>query len=255
MGPLSAVVAATLCGLAIWAYPGRGAGSAESRATRSVLPPREGVSHRRRVTDVLDGWLPWRTQSRRAAQEGELLALVEGLGAGLAAGLTPADALTTAVGLRGGGAGLPPAVERALPSLERCARTGEGLGTAWAEVARRSGSRELLLLARAWSLSERSGASLAAAATTTARLVRADRDRRAQAATAVAGARTTMAILTLLPLGGPFLAAAMGLDLGRLYGSSPIVWAALAAGVVLVLVGRWWVARLVASALSGPVLR
>ena len=63
-----------------------------------------------------------------------------------------------------------------------------------------------------------------------------------------------MTILTILPVGGPLLAAAMGLDLGRLYLSSPLVWGCLAAGLALVLVGRLWVARLVAHAMHGPML-
>lgn len=99
-----------------------------------------------------------------------------------------------------------------------------------------------------------SGAPLAAAAQTAARLLREDRDRRRSTAGAVAGARTTMTILTILPLGGPPLAMIMGLDLGRLYLSSPAVWACLVLGAVLVLLGRFWVERLVVAATRGPEL-
>ena len=63
-----------------------------------------------------------------------------------------------------------------------------------------------------------------------------------------------MNVLTALPLGGPFLALALGVDPSELYGSSPLTGGCLAAGGVLVLAGRSWVARMVRGVTRGPVL-
>ena len=180
------------------------------------------------------------------------------VGAALSAGLAPADALVAVAESRsatvGRGRDATP-IDEALPTLVLRAHTGEHLSPAWRDFAESTGSPVVLLLARAWGLSEASGAPLAAAAQTAAGLLREDRDRRRSTAGAVAGARTTMTILTLLPLGGPPLAMVMGLDLGRLYLSSPMVWACLLIGATLVVVGRVWVARLVVAATRGPELK
>ncbi|MDO5712659.1 MAG: hypothetical protein Q4P32_13110, partial [Micrococcales bacterium] len=207
----------------------------------------------------------WRTalarqKAARAAggREDDVLRLIEAVGAALSAGLAPADALVAVAESRsatvGRGRDATP-IDEALPTLVLRAHTGEHLSPAWRDFAESTGSPEVLLLARAWGLSEASGAPLAAAAQTAAGLLREDRDRRRSTAGAVAGARTTMTILTLLPLGGPPLAMVMGLDLGRLYLSSPMVWACLLIGATLVVVGRVWVARLVVAATRGPELK
>lgn len=179
----------------------------------------------------------------------QLLPVVEALAGALRAGLPPGQALAlAAIDVSG------PFAE-VLRGVERRARLGEGLAVGWAQAAERLDNDELRVLARAWSLSEETGTPLADAAVTTAAVLREEREQRGRTRSAVAGARTTMTILTLLPLGGPVLAAFMGLDMRRVYAESPVVWAALGAGIVLVLVGRWWVARLVSHTLAGPVLR
>lgn len=198
----------------------------------------------------------WRAARDADAREEDVLRLIEAVGAALSAGLTPADALVAVVESRSaaGGDERGTPIDEALPGLVLRARTGEHLAPAWRDLAEATGSPEVLLLARGWALSEASGAPLAAAAHTAARLLREDWDRRRATASAIAGARTTMTILTVLPLGGPLLAMIMGLDLGRLYLSSPMVWACLVAGAGLVVAGRLWVGRLVVAAARGPEL-
>lgn len=179
----------------------------------------------------------------------ELLLVVEALAGALRAGLPPAQALAlAATDVKG-------PLAAVLAAVGRRARLGEGLAVGWNEAAERLDNDELRVLARAWSLSEETGTPLADAASTTAAVLREEREQRGRTKSAVAGARTTMTILTVLPLGGPLLAWFMGLDMQAVYARSPLVWAALGAGLVLVLVGRWWVARLVAHTLAGPVLR
>lgn len=186
---------------------------------------------------------------RGADVDRELLLVVEALAGALRAGLPPGQALAlAATDVKG-------SLAAVLAGVERRARLGEGLAVGWSEAAERLDNDELRVLARAWSLSEETGTPLADAALTTAAVLREEREQRGRTRSAVAGAHTTMTILTVLPLGGPLLAWFMGLDMQAVYARSPVVWAALGAGLVLVLVGRWWVARLVAHTLAGPVLR
>ncbi|MGN6637106.1 MAG: type II secretion system F family protein, partial [Oryzihumus sp.] len=115
-------------------------------------------------------------------------------------------------------------------------------------------SRELGVLAAAWSLSEETGGPLADAVRTAGAVVRGSMAQRERMLAAVAGARSTMTILTALPIGGPLIALAVGLDPSRLYLGSPLNQLCLVMGVVLALAGRVWVRRLVAGAVRGPVL-
>ena len=105
----------------------------------------------------------------------------------------------------------------------------------------------LSALAAVWQVSAGSGAGLSDAAYRlgTAALQR-ERMRRDLAAQ-MAGTRTTARVLALLPV--------VGLLLGSGLGGSPVAWLfttplgllALAAGVMLEIVGIWWVRRLVTS--------
>lgn len=211
------------------------------RSGEPLLPPLTRA-------DLAAGLRTWREARRGTQIDRELLPIVEALAGALRAGLPPGQALALA------GADVSGSFGDVLKGIERRARLGEGLAAGWADAAQRLDSDELRVLARAWSLSEETGTPLADAASTTAAVLREEREQRARTKTAVAGARTTMTILTVLPLAGPVLAAFMGLDMAAVYAHSPVVWAALGGGVVLVLVGRWWVARLVAHTLAGPVL-
>lgn len=197
-----------------------------------------------------------RVQRWRAAREldDEIVHMVESIGAALTAGLGPADALVLVSDSRRTRGERRNALDAALPALVLRARTGESLAAGWRDLADEVGSAQVRLLARAWALSEASGAPLSTSATTAAELLRADRDRRRRADAAVAGAKATQQILTLLPLSAPLLAMLMGIDLIEAYTGNPLILACLGAGLLLVLAGRWWIGRMVAAVAKGPVL-
>jgi tight adherence protein B len=89
---------------------------------------------------------------------------------------------------------------------------------------------------------------------TTAGLLRARVRAERRTAGSVAGARATMNVLTALPLGGPLVALALGVGPRELYAGSAVTAVCLIAGGLLVLAGRWWVARMVGAVARGPVL-
>jgi tight adherence protein B len=187
-------------------------------------------------------------------ERADLLRVVEAVLPALEAGLTP-------------GAALGLAAEVAAPRGERSATSvlvgrlaglsaeGQPIGPFWAQAAAAAQSPELRLLAQAWSLTEDLGAPLAEAVRTTAGLLRARIETDRRTAGAVAGARATMNVLTALPLGGPLVALALGMGPRELYAGSAVTGLCLVAGGVLVLGGRWWVARMVRDVARGPVLR
>ncbi|HET7661731.1 MAG TPA: type II secretion system F family protein, partial [Oryzihumus sp.] len=184
-----------------------------------------------------------------------VLALVDAVAPALEAGLPPAAAFVLA-------ADSVAPVEEPRPGAAsawvRTAGRAVADGAPVSGVLRRGGgtlvSRELGVLAAAWSLSEETGGPLADAVRTAGSVVRGSMAQRERMLAAVAGARSTMNILTVLPLGGPLIALAVGLDPSRLYLGSALNQVCLVIGVVLALAGRAWVRRLVAGAVRGPVL-
>ena len=128
------------------------------------------------------------------------------------------------------------------------------LGPLWQEAAGAAGSAELLFLAQAWSLTEDMGAPLAQAVRTTARMVEARIAYERRLAAAVAGAKATVNVLTVLPVGGPVLALVVGIGPSELYAGSPLTQGSLALGLSLGAVGRWWVHRMVRAVACGPVV-
>lgn len=131
---------------------------------------------------------------------------------------------------------------------------GESVGQALWSIAADSESDGARLLAQAWLLSEETGAPLAATSDCAVRLLRSSRDRERAVGVAVAGARVTIRVLTVLPLTGPLLAVVLGVDPVQAYVLSPPVWACLALAAALVLCGRRWVARQVQAVAQGPLL-
>jgi tight adherence protein B len=194
------------------------------------------------------------SRRRRTSQDAaDLLAVVEAVLPALEAGLTPGAALALA-------ADVAPAGSRPRPTpllvsrLARLSAQGVPIGPAWAEAAGAAEGPELRLLAQAWSLTEDLGAPLAEAMRTTAGLLRARVRAERRTAGAVAGARATMNVLTALPFGGPLVAVALGVGPRELYAGSAVTAVCLVAGGLLVLGGRWWVARMVRAVARGPVL-
>lgn len=177
----------------------------------------------------------WRSRSVGAV---DVLPLLDGLRASLAAGLTPEESLNLAA------SSAEPAMAASLSPVIEAAREGSPLGGAWQRVARNEGHRDLASLARAWVISERLGCPLADAVATTASTSRARTALSQRLDSATAGARATCALLSALPLGGVGIALMLGIDPVTLYGS-PIALASALAGVCLLLAGRWLVNRMI----------
>jgi tight adherence protein B len=131
---------------------------------------------------------------------------------------------------------------------------GAALGPLWREAAESAGSAELLLLAHAWSLTEDMGAPLAQAVRTTSGLLEARVAHQRRLTGAVAGARATVSVLTVLPLGGPLLALVLGIGPAELYAGSRLTLCSLVLGLCLAAAGRCWVNRMVGSVARGPVM-
>jgi tight adherence protein B len=198
---------------------------------------------------------PWRISGRSAAglTAQDLLGLLEAIAPALEAGITPASALRSAADARSGSGGPDPLAELA-GTIAAAAADGVRLGPLWREAADSSGSAELLLLAQAWSLTEDLGVPLAQAVRTTAGLLEDRIAQEQRVAGAVAGAKATMNLLTVLPIGGPLLALVLGIGPAELYGVSGLTQSCLLLGLCLAGVGRWWVHRMIRAVARGPVL-
>ncbi|WP_162802173.1 type II secretion system F family protein [Ornithinimicrobium murale] len=166
------------------------------------------------------------------------LPLLDQLSSSLRVGLPPAEAL--ALSLRGS----EERVREQLAGVLDAARAGRACGPAWLRAARSAQSGELELLARSWLISERLGAPLADAVDSAGRALRSGRDLASRLETATVGARTTAAILSLLPVAGLGIALLMGIGPNELYGT-PVALLSLGLGVAVILVGRLIVARMI----------
>jgi tight adherence protein B len=205
------------------------------------------VSARDRVRRLLPG------RSTAGLTALDLLGLLESIAPALDAGMAPASALRIAADARSGAGRLDPLAELA-GNIASAAADGVRLGPLWREAAESEGSAELLLLAQAWSLTEDMGVPLAQAVRTTAGLLEARIAHERRLAGAVAGARATVNLLTVLPIGGPLLALVLGIGPGELYGGSRLTQGSLVLGLCLAGVGRWWVHRMIRAVARGPVM-
>lgn len=183
----------------------------------------------------------------------DLLGLLEAIAPALDAGIAPAAALRIASDARSGSGHRDPLAELAR-SIASAAAEGAALGHLWRRAAESAGSAELLLMAQAWSLTEDLGVPLAQAVRTTAALFEARIAHERRLAGAVAGARATVNLLTVLPIGGPLLALVLGIGPAELYGGSRLTQGCLLLGLGLAGVGRWWVHRMVRAVARGPVI-
>lgn len=114
-------------------------------------------------------------------------------------------------------------------------------------AAREPGREGLASLAACWRAAEVHGVSLTGAVSGIEDGLRAEQSRRESLAVELAGARTTMAILSVLPVLGLALGAALGADPIRTLLSRPAGQACLLLGCLLELAGLRWTDRLVAS--------
>lgn len=176
--------------------------------------------------------------------EDGLTEILDSLGPALEAGL-PLHACLASV-LRSTTADHPGRVM--LQDLHSHEVSGEPLGPVWRRHARTASSPQLALVAQAWALTERTGAPLAAAVASTGRLLRDALAARRRVDSATAQARITVRMLAAMPLSGPLLAWAVGVDPGSLLSSPYSRWS-VGAGVAVFLLGRYWVTRQIAAAL------
>jgi tight adherence protein B len=198
--------------------------------------------------------LHWRTGRRAAGiSTQDLLGLLEAIAPALEAGMAPASALRIAADSRTD-PGRPDPLDSLVRAMALAAANGDQLGPLWREASGSARSAELLLLAQAWSLTEDMGAPLAQAVRTTAGLLEARIAHERRLTAAVAGARATVNVLTVLPMGGPLVALVLGIGPGDLYGSSRLTQASLAMGLCLAVIGRWWVRQMVRRVGRGPVV-
>lgn len=132
-------------------------------------------------------------------------------------------------------------VEHALlEELVNGAREGHEASIVWERYAERWGSPEAAFVARAWRLSEQTGAPIAEALTCAAGVLR-ERSRAVQRLKAAsAGPRASMAVLGMLPLAGPAVGLAFGINPVDLYMRTPLATAALGLGLVLAAAGLIW---------------
>jgi tight adherence protein B len=186
--------------------------------------------------------LPFRHQ----ADEGRWVAdLAEVVAVGLDAGLDLAGAVLAAtrspsVALRA--PWLTPRVEEALASGRPVSSCLDPPGPCAGDVR-----RDLDLLVAAWRLAEDAGAPSSAVTSAAASAVRERRASRERAEVAVAGPRTSMWLLTALPLVGPVGGFLVGFGPDRLYASTASR-AAATVGVLLTVTGWLWARAVLARA-------
>lgn len=118
-----------------------------------------------------------------------------------------------------------------------------------------TGSRERRVwfnVAACVDVADASGCPLADVLTRLAAQLEAEDDAEAARQTALAGPKSTVTLLSWLPLTGLGLGVALGVDPFAMLLGTPIGFAALVAGAVLTVAGRVWSARLVRSAAVDP---
>lgn len=203
-------------------------GSADGRPAQldesSVVDPRRSAATRR--------------ARRRAvvAAEGRLADLLGLVAAPLRAGVPATTSLAAGAAAVTDDPVLGPLVE----DLVTVAGSGEPVSATWLQHGALLDSEALRFVARAWALSERTGAPLADALTVSEEVLRARVHSRERLASAAAGPRASMAVLALLPLTGPVVGLACGINPHDLYLSTTWSTASLVAGLLFAGFGWWW---------------
>lgn len=204
-----------------------------------------------RVRALVRGAVRWVRLRRSPTIPASLVAeCAEALGPALSAGLDHSASLRQ-VGRAVDLGDLAPILTRVADEASR----GSPVGRSWLAEATRLQHPDLLLLARAWTLSEESGAPLVTALGTVAAQVRRREAETGRLAVATAGVRTSMVLLLLLPLAGPLIGLAFGLGPLQMYAASPAAVACLLAAALLVAAGWLWSRRLLAAAVAPERVR
>ncbi|WP_234351436.1 type II secretion system F family protein [Streptomyces sp. XY413] len=188
-------------------------------------------------------WLRARARERaRSARAAEVVALCGAAVGELRAGAQPGQALTAAIRRTAAGPGGPGAAEAGV--LAAAAFGGDVPG-ALRQAAREPGAEGLAGMAACWRVSVDGGAGLAAGLDRLEGALRAERDRQESLRAQLAGARSTVLVLALLPLVGLLIGTGLGADPLRVLLHTPMGWGCLLAGRVLEAMGLLWCRRIV----------
>ncbi|MHC5703074.1 type II secretion system F family protein [Streptomyces tirandamycinicus] len=185
-----------------------------------------------------------RASERRRAEDGRaaaVIALCGGIVGELRAGGQPGQALLT-VGRATGALG---AAEAAVLSA---ARFGGDVPAELRRASREPGAGGLAGLAACWLVAVDSGAGLATGIDRLEAALRSERDQRAALRAQLAGARSTVVVLALLPVIGLALGWALGADPLRVLLHSPAGLGCLVVGGLLEAAGLYWATRIVRAA-------
>jgi tight adherence protein B len=182
---------------------------------------------------------PWR--ARRVPQ---VRALAERWAAGVRAGRSVDDALDAALSL-------DPGTAAALPRSVNAARLHGDVAAAM--VADADGldagrAAEVRALAACWTVGRLHGGGLADAVERVAESVRADELHRSHVRSELAGAHASARLLAVLPIAALTLSLVLGITSPGALLARPWALGALAAGLVLDVVGLWWTAVVVRAA-------
>ncbi|MEC4015001.1 type II secretion system F family protein [Streptomyces sp. H27-D2] len=223
-------------GLAWWCLP---AGALLGLLGSSVLPLLASLAAVPLAVRLLRARERGRDRERRAT---EVIALCTTVAGELRAGRQPGEALMFAGTDCLGDSG---AVVLA------AARFGGDVPDALRQAARRPGARGLSGVAACWQVAVDGGAGLASGLERVAAALRAERDQREDLRAELSGARSTAAMLALLPLFGVLMGSALGADPLRVLLHTPAGAACLLIGGLLEWAGLAWTARVVRAA-EGP---
>lgn len=208
----------------------------------SLIPPVVGVA----AVPLVRRWLRVRARERaRTARAAEVVALCGAVVGELRAGAQPGQALTAAMRRTAVGPGGPGAAETGV--LAAAAFGGDVPG-ALRQAAREPGAEGLAGMAACWRVSVDGGAGLAAGLERLEGALRAERDRQESLRAQLAGARSTVLVLALLPLVGLLIGTGLGADPLRVLLHTPMGWGCLLAGGVLEALGLLWCRRIVKAA-------
>ncbi len=179
----------------------------------------------------------WRLRHTRQQHRRAAISLCDSLAAELRGGLPALSAVTRSCH---DSSDLAPVLS--------AARLGADIPAALRTCATAPGADGLRAVAAAWEVAASSGAALAGVLEQLAVSLRSDEDARAEVAATLGPPRATAKMLAGLPLAGIAMGESMGADpVSFLLGTS---WGlgCLSAGLVLALLGVWWVELLASSA-------
>ncbi|MEJ7628885.1 MAG: type II secretion system F family protein [Nocardioidaceae bacterium] len=179
----------------------------------------------------------WQLRRARRVRQRRVIMLCDALSAELRGGLPAVSAVRRSCG-----------AEPELAPVLGAAELGGDVAGAMRTCAGLPGAEGMQAVAAAWEVAGSSGAALAAVLERLAQGLRSDDDARAEVQAALGPPRATAKMLAVLPLFGLGLGVSIGAHpVGFLLGT-PWGLACLSGGVLLSLVGLWWVEQLARAA-------